>query len=96
MLFQSAEPDEKLLKPIIQGLDPWIRVSSLRVREDKVLVTLFNLADEKVSTKVTLAPDVARIAEIKIDGSLKNEIAVDDGVATLEFEPHEIKMCQLS
>src|SRR5271157_2645872 len=95
MLFPSSGPDDKLLVPFIENLDPWIRISSIRVRENKVLVTMFNLADTKVTTKAKLAPGVDRISEIKIDGTVKNEIAVDDGAATLDFEPHEIKMCHL-
>lgn len=95
MLFPSSGPDQKLLVPLIEDLDPWIRISSMRVRENRVLVTMFNLADEKISTKMMMAPGIGRIAEIKVDGTVKNEIAVDNGAATLDFEPHEIKMCQL-
>jgi alpha-mannosidase len=95
VLFHLAEPEPKLLEPIVQGLDPWIRVSSLRVREGKMLLTAFNLADSAVDTVAKLAPGIAQVAEIKVDMTVKNKIPVNSGSAKLHFEPHEIKMCLL-
>ncbi len=95
VLFHLSEPEPKLLEPIIQGLDPWIRVSSLRVRDGKVLVTAFNLADTAVDTVVKLAPGIAQVAEVKVDATVKNKVPVQNGSAKLHFEPHEIKMCLL-
>ncbi|MEX2718801.1 MAG: glycoside hydrolase family 38 C-terminal domain-containing protein [Candidatus Sigynarchaeota archaeon] len=95
ILFQLSEPDTKLLDPIIQGLDPWIRVSSLRMRDGKVLVTAFNLADTVIDTKARLAQGITQLSEIKVDGSVKKKIDASGGQVTLHFEPHEIKMCSL-
>jgi hypothetical protein len=95
VLFHLSEPDPKLLEPVIKGLDPWIRVSSLRVREGKLLVTAFNLADKAVDTVARLAPGITQVAEIKVDMAVKNKIPVKDASAKLHFEPHEIKMCLL-
>jgi hypothetical protein len=94
-LFHKAEPVPKLLEPIIQELDPWIRITSLRVRDGKVLVTAFNLADAAVTTKIKLGPGISQVSEIKIDGTVKRKVAVSEGRASLQFEPHEIKMCLL-
>jgi len=92
ILFQSSQPDKKLLEPVVQGLDPWIRVSSLRVREGKVLITMFNLADKQVTSVVKVPDGVASLSEVKIDLSVKKELSVSEGSVELAFEPHEIKM----
>nr|MDO8111284.1 glycoside hydrolase family 38 C-terminal domain-containing protein [Candidatus Sigynarchaeota archaeon] len=95
VLFHLYEPDAKLLEPIIQGFDPWIRITSLRVRDGKVLVTAFNLADNAVDTRSKLAQGITQLSEIKVDGSVKKKIDVTRGEASLHFEAHEIKMCML-
>lgn len=95
VLFHLSEPSQKLLEPVITGLDPWIRVTSLRVREGKLLVTAFNLADKAIDTEVTVAPGISQVACIKVDLTVKTNVPVQGGKAKLHFEPHEIKMCLL-
>jgi len=50
--FPLKTPRTNVLKPLIQVLNPNIRISSLRVREKKLCVTMFNLISEIVSTKI--------------------------------------------
>lgn len=79
-----------VLPPLIQVLDPDIRISSLRVREEKIWVTLFNLQNRLISTKVRFTLGITRFFLIKIDGSVKEEKEVIDDSIELSFEPFEI------
>ncbi|UCE14989.1 MAG: hypothetical protein JSV04_07370, partial [Candidatus Heimdallarchaeota archaeon] len=81
-----------VLHPIIEVLDPNIRISSLRVREGKIWVTMFNIQDKAISTKVKFPAGVTRFSLIKIDSSEKEEKVVIDGSTELSFEPFEIVM----
>ncbi len=93
--FKNARPKEDLLTPIIQVNDPNIRLSALRVRNEKIYLTLFNMTRETVISKVQLPSNVGKLRDIKINGSEKIIISPTDGKLELSFDPFEIKLCTL-
>ncbi|MHA2334406.1 MAG: glycoside hydrolase family 38 C-terminal domain-containing protein [Candidatus Hodarchaeales archaeon] len=96
VFFQERVLPEELLQQLFHVDDSWIRISSLRVRDDKVLVTAFNLRDEVITTRIKLPVKASSCREIKINGSIKGEKTIKDRVVELYFEPHEIKMISFS
>ncbi len=93
--FKDSMPKKDILTPIIQIADSNIRLSALRVRNDKIFITLFNMHDSTLTTKVQLLSTVGKLREIKIDGTEKNIILPTDGALELSFDPFEIKLCTL-
>lgn len=96
ILYALSEPDARLLEPALEIRDPWIRISSLRIRDGKVLVTAFNLADQPTNTTVRLGHGLATLTAVRIDGTTKETIQTQNQEADIHFEPHEIKMLRLS
>ncbi|MHA1771009.1 MAG: glycoside hydrolase family 38 C-terminal domain-containing protein [Candidatus Thorarchaeota archaeon] len=93
--LEKKEAVPSLLRPIVTIDNPAVRVSSLRVREESILVTLYNLTPEPQRSFITLTPEIAGVKIIKIDGSTLSEIPVEDNSLALDFAPREIKLCQL-
>ncbi|MHA2248457.1 MAG: glycoside hydrolase family 38 C-terminal domain-containing protein, partial [Candidatus Hodarchaeales archaeon] len=87
-------PRENILMPIIRIANPNIRISSLRVRNGKIYVSLFNMLSETINTQVQIPKTVKELIEIKIDGSEKGKIKTKNKM-DLSFNPHEIKICTL-
>ncbi|MHA1973729.1 MAG: glycoside hydrolase family 38 C-terminal domain-containing protein [Candidatus Hodarchaeales archaeon] len=83
---------QELLHPLLDISSPDIKISSLRVRDNKFLVTLFNLSDKAVETFFQIPARFTKITPIKIDGSYKGECSVVKKQGTLYFNPHEIQM----
>ncbi len=93
--LNHAEPPLSLLDPIVQLDDPEVRISSMRIRGDSILVTLYNLENRSIEAQVKLAEHIKTASEIKVDGTIIDELPVLDNALTLTFEPREIKMCSL-
>ncbi len=93
-LDQTNVVDE-LLEPIIQIDDPTVRISSLRVRKDAAIVTMFNMENKEVETLAKLSASFGTCEEVKIDGSVVKEHTVNEKSIRLVFSPREIKMCVL-
>jgi alpha-mannosidase len=89
----AISPD--MFEPIIRIDNPAIRISSLRVRENSVLVTLYNIENKDITCQVSLAQKIRKISETKIDGSVQKTHAVNDDKINLSFNSREIKMCHL-
>jgi len=67
----------------------------MRIRGDSILVTLYNLENRSIEAQVKLAEHIKTASEIKVDGTIIDELPVLDNALTLTFEPREIKMCSL-
>lgn len=93
-LNQTKVVDE-LLEPIIQIDNPIVRISSLRVRKDAVIVTMYNMENKEVEIRVELADSFVTCEEVKIDGSIVKEHTIDGKSTRFVFSPREIKMCIL-
>ncbi|MHA1684672.1 MAG: glycoside hydrolase family 38 C-terminal domain-containing protein [Promethearchaeota archaeon] len=92
--FIQAEPPAGLMEPVIRVDSPWIRISSLRVRDGSLLVTMYNLADERVDVRPDYSIRVTSAKSVLINGDVKDELNTKGG-AVLTFNPHEIKMIAL-
>jgi len=93
-LDQTNVADE-LLEPIIQIDNPRVRISSLRVRKDAAIVTIYNMENKEVETLAKLSANIVTCEEVKIDGSKVKEHTVNGKSISLVFSPREIKMCVL-
>ena len=94
VLYQDKpEMSSQLLTPIIKIDNPNVRISSMRVREDRVLVTMYNIENNEINALLTLNDSFETLTEVKIDGTIKQEHAVNVGAVNLIFNPREIKMC---
>jgi len=95
IVFKNIPNIDQILTPIIHVMDPNIRLSSLRVRNERVLVTMFSLKSNQVSTTVKLSPNISKVYKVKIDGSIKETIIPNNNEIELSFTPHEIAMFTL-
>ncbi|MHA3963890.1 MAG: glycoside hydrolase family 38 N-terminal domain-containing protein [Candidatus Thorarchaeota archaeon SMTZ1-45] len=95
MYLNQSEIAKKLLNPIIQIDNPSIRISSIRLRESAVLVTMYNIENIEISVRVGLESSFKTLTEIKIDGTIKQKHIVNGNSISLTFLPREIKMCSL-
>jgi alpha-mannosidase len=93
--LDHAEPPLGLFDPIIQVDNPAVRVSSLRIRGDSVLVTLYNLENRDVEMQAKLAERIKTASEARVDGSVTRELSVVSHSMMLSFSAREIKMCRL-
>ena len=93
--LDHAETVPELLDPIIMIDNPSVRISSLRVREGAVMVTLYNIENFELECQVSIPKTIQNISEMKINGSVVNTHNVSEGEIKLSFNPREIKMCRL-
>ena len=93
--LDQVEPNASLLEPIIELSNPNVRISSLRVRNGSVMVTMFNLKNNDEATEMKVIGRVTNVREVRIDGTTLRDHSVDDSKVTLRFSPREIKMCIL-
>ncbi|MHA1979280.1 MAG: glycoside hydrolase family 38 N-terminal domain-containing protein [Candidatus Hodarchaeales archaeon] len=94
-VFTTETGIKEQIEPLIEISDPKIRISSLRTRNNSILVTLFNISDNTVTTKIELADKITKLTPIKIDGSIKGESISVDKIGEIEFNPNEIRMFTL-
>jgi alpha-mannosidase len=95
IFLQEKKLNDKILKPLIQIYDPNVRISSIRVRNGKIWITMFNMTDEEISTKIQLPENIIKVLQIKLDGSEKDTSRISEKMTELIFKPHEIKICTL-
>ncbi len=93
--FSKASIVKEMLKPIVVVTNPWIRISSLRVKEDKILATLYNLDNEAQNTDIFLNNEISSFDCIRIDGSIEESVSIKDSNVNINFKPLEIKLCVL-
>ncbi|MBE0526259.1 MAG: hypothetical protein IH631_04910, partial [Candidatus Thorarchaeota archaeon] len=92
--LDHTEPPLNLIEPIIQLKDTTIRISSMRVHDDTILVTLYNLDSKDITTDVHLAEYIKSIAEVRLDGTIIRDHSLNKHTTKLSFGAREIKMCQ--
>jgi alpha-mannosidase len=91
--FDRAEAPESFGEPIIKIDNPSVRISSFRVSNDSLLVTMHNLENHEISSEIKLSNRIIKSSEILIDGSEKKKIKIMGNSMKLSFTPREIKMC---
>lgn len=94
--LDHAEPPNSLFDPIVQVENPVVRISSMRLRGDSILVTLYNQENRDVKTQVTLAENMRSASEVKMDGTVIKELLVSAQSTMIAFGAREIKMCILN
>jgi len=96
VLYQNQSAvSSQLLTPIVKIENPNVRISSMRVRDDGVLVTMYNLENSEINAILILNDSFETLTEVKIDGTVKQEHHVTEMSVNLVFKPREIKMCLL-
>ncbi|MHA1769485.1 MAG: glycoside hydrolase family 38 C-terminal domain-containing protein [Candidatus Thorarchaeota archaeon] len=93
--LNRTEIPDILLQPIIKIDNPAVRVSSLRVRKNTILVTLYNVESKDVRMHAVLADGITSVAQVMIDGTVKREHATEETTVDMVFTPCEIKMLML-
>ncbi|TFG29651.1 hypothetical protein EU528_09385, partial [Candidatus Thorarchaeota archaeon] len=91
--LDSAEPPQTLLSPLVQLNNQTVRISSMRMRNNSVLITFYNLENSPVDIEVRVAEHIKKVSEIRMDGSTTKTHSISAENVTLSFEPREIKMC---
>jgi alpha-mannosidase len=94
--LKNVQVKDKILQPIMRVSNPNIRISSLRVRNENVCVTLYNLLNEEINVDIQLTSKIKNLVTIKYDGSEVEQIEVSGNKCTLHFSPHEIMLCKLT
>ncbi|NWF96041.1 MAG: hypothetical protein HXY34_07835 [Candidatus Thorarchaeota archaeon] len=85
---------EKLSSPLLELDNPSIRVSSLRIRGNSLLVTLYNMSDVQETVTLTLAGLQKMADEVKMDGTVIRS-HTERGRIPVTFAPREIRMLAL-
>ena len=93
--LSKSDIPSKLLQPIIHLDNPSIRISSIRRRNDSVLVTMYNIENKEIEARLELLDSFSTISEVKIDGTKIDEQTISKKRVNLIFNPREIKMCML-
>ncbi len=92
--LDRAKPPHGLFHPIAQLSNPAVRISSMRMLGDSILVTLYNLENRDAKTDVKLAEHIRAASEVRVDGAVISELSVSAHSITLAFGAREIKMCR--
>ncbi|MHA1199101.1 MAG: glycoside hydrolase family 38 C-terminal domain-containing protein, partial [Candidatus Heimdallarchaeaceae archaeon] len=74
--------------------NPWIRISSIRSRNDKLLVTLYNLNTVYESSTLQINSMFNFCKEITYDGLTKANHAINENQIEIAFNAYEIKMLE--
>ncbi|MFW9959143.1 MAG: glycoside hydrolase family 38 C-terminal domain-containing protein, partial [Candidatus Odinarchaeota archaeon] len=91
--LDHAEPPQSLFNPIIQFENPAVRISSLRIRGNSVLITLYNIENRDIDVQLELAERIKTASEVRIDGSIIKKLQLPTHSIMLTFGAREIKMC---
>jgi hypothetical protein len=92
--FTNSKINDELLDPLFHLEEAMIKVSSVRVRKNKLLILLYNLSEIKLQTTVEIASLFNKCTNMLIDGSIKEELLIKDKKVELVFNPFELKLLQ--
>jgi hypothetical protein len=95
IFLKDVEPRKEILEPLITVPNPNIRITSLRMRNGKLWVTLYNLIGQDIVIKTRVQDKIKKMKKIKIDGSDVERIEIIGNEAELKFTPYEIIICTL-
>ncbi len=94
--LNRRRPPRQILEPIVRLSNRAIRISSLRVRDDGLVVTMYNVTPRPQETEIILPPGrFGRIESILVDGTVRESFDIADNAVTLRFTPRQIRMCRL-
>ncbi|MFX0086092.1 MAG: glycoside hydrolase family 38 C-terminal domain-containing protein, partial [Candidatus Hodarchaeota archaeon] len=95
IVLKDIEPRKEIIEPLITLSDPNIRISSIRMRNKKLWVTLYNLLGQDITINTQLQDKIKKMARIKIDGTEIENMEIIGNEAKLNFAPYEIMICTL-
>ncbi len=95
IILKDLESRKEITEPLITLSNPNIRITSLRMRSNKLWVTLFNLIGQDTTIKAKLQEKIKKMARIKIDGTEIENIEIIGNEVTLNFTPYEIMIFTL-
>lgn len=90
VVIEINEKNDELIQPIIRVDNPWIRISSLRMKDEKIRVTLYNLDENEQNTTLILNGKLKFIQQIKIDSTLTKQKQLTTNQFEMTFNPFEI------
>ncbi|UCE10231.1 MAG: hypothetical protein JSW61_14865 [Candidatus Thorarchaeota archaeon] len=93
--LDHAEPPKSFFDPIIQLANPAIRISSLRMRGDSILLALYNLENQQVESHIDLAEYIKKASEVKLDRAVIRELSISNLSVNITFDAREVKMFRL-
>ncbi|MHA1817180.1 MAG: hypothetical protein ACTSX1_14355, partial [Candidatus Heimdallarchaeaceae archaeon] len=89
-IVEINEKVDEYVQPILRVENQWIRISSLRMKNGKIRVTLFNLDENKQNTSLMLNRKLKFIQQIKIDSSSTKQKQLTTNQFEITFNPFEI------
>ncbi|MHA1503400.1 MAG: glycoside hydrolase family 38 C-terminal domain-containing protein, partial [Candidatus Heimdallarchaeota archaeon] len=95
ILFEKSKPQKEILKPLLINKNSKIRISSLRVRNENIWVTMFNLTDEEEETIIELSKDFSECSHIQLDGVERKNLKIKNKKCKVTFDPFEIKILKI-
>jgi mannosylglycerate hydrolase len=94
-LIDKEKANLLLNKTIITLSSPEIRISSIRIKNQSPLITLYNLTDNEVDCKGTINIDYSKLQKVTIEGEIKDTIKTKDHNFNLMINPNEIMQLML-
>ncbi|NHJ87996.1 MAG: hypothetical protein FK734_21205 [Asgard group archaeon] len=94
--LEHATLDDKLLENLITINQSDVRISSLRIKDNCLLATIYNITEKDIETEIDSLPKFSICNEVLLDGSIKKKYEINSKKIKLHFEPFEIKMLKLS
>ena len=95
VLFEQLKPPKEIMKPLIENSNSKVRISSMRVRNKHLWVTLFNTANQVEETKISFLNKFSTCSHIQLDEKVKNELKVTNKKCKVSFDPFEIKILKI-
>ncbi|MHA1186894.1 MAG: glycoside hydrolase family 38 C-terminal domain-containing protein, partial [Candidatus Heimdallarchaeota archaeon] len=95
MLFDHSKPPKEILKPLLVNNNSQIRISSLRVRNENIWVTMFNLSDVEEETTIEFSKNFTECTHIQLDGVERKKLKITNEKCKVTFDPFEIKILKI-
>ncbi len=95
VVFKDSMPLKDLTKPLIEIENQNLRLSSMRIRDGKLQVLIFNLSSESIQSGIKFHKQFSKFIDVKIDGTIKQSSEISKNMCTLTFNPFEIKLLRI-
>ena len=94
---RAVIPDfnNELIESLLISENDNIRISSLRSRDGKMQILVYNISDKKQISNISFNKIFTRCSEILIDGKTREIFEIKDNTLELTFDPFEIKICSI-
>ena len=93
--FSKSKVNTAILEPLIVLPESMIKISSLRIRENKLLVLLYNLSNIELKSSIKIASKFNKCSSVRIDGTIKEKYTIKESTSEISFAPFELKLLQI-